>query len=675
MKHYLLILFLIIGIYPAIAQSPIQNLKKYWYYRFRLQNDFLKVGPNQGESIPAEARFYGNNTIKWADAGMYIGWYLGVLATEYKLLYDNNQSTLAVTQELYYALLALERLDLNAELIYTDDNGNPGSPTLNGFFIRDDIPANFLAINDNLAHFNQGLTSPLSIIDVDSDYKSEIINGDGIAEMSQDQVAHIFNGLALVSVCVDAGVVINNVQLRLFAIDITNRIIAWVRTDGWRIKNPVTGNNVRRGHDARPWAFGIAAAATKITGTIQQNFQSISLEALWQIQQHFPNPNRFNSHLIASFVSDSWRLKLGPIKINSTRAGIRLVTYVPSEWDWRGFYLMHNSVLHGKNKNDHSTVEVDLYSAPCVGPYFFDSNDIAGAGWGSVHKYLKGFDELYDGGGDGGAEYNGLDYMLLHNLYYLSRLAKNGKDNSGNILPSYFNYMDHHEHLEYPRNFPPQLGSKSFPVTLEAFSSITSHSQLLSGGTSSTDADITYRSGVEIGLLPSSGKFIFNFNTLQLELEKGFSVAAGAEFGAFIDPFECIGPTYQKTGDSTITSGTYGMTNSMPLGNDHVPISPENIDDPQDITSPIYNDTNKLKNIEIFNVYPNPSSGVFTLSLKTENEQSDVYVIDILGIVIYRSQLTGTGEQEINLSMHPHGIYFVKVVSGDNMVIKKIVNQ
>ena len=46
----------------ANSQDWYRNLEKYWWYRYWLVNDFMKVGPNCGESIPADYRKLGTNT-------------------------------------------------------------------------------------------------------------------------------------------------------------------------------------------------------------------------------------------------------------------------------------------------------------------------------------------------------------------------------------------------------------------------------------------------------------------------------------------------------------------------------------------------------------------------------------------------------------------------------------
>jgi hypothetical protein len=42
--------------YPLRAQTPKQNLDKYWHYRYRLTHYFESVGMGQGQSLPASER-------------------------------------------------------------------------------------------------------------------------------------------------------------------------------------------------------------------------------------------------------------------------------------------------------------------------------------------------------------------------------------------------------------------------------------------------------------------------------------------------------------------------------------------------------------------------------------------------------------------------------------------
>lgn len=109
MKKIILAITLIYFCLNAIAQTDDINHRKYWYYRSRLTNDFMKIGPNQGESLPMSVRGkYANNygageySQVGTDVVSQLGPYICVLATEYKLLKDNSQHTDSTLRELYY---------------------------------------------------------------------------------------------------------------------------------------------------------------------------------------------------------------------------------------------------------------------------------------------------------------------------------------------------------------------------------------------------------------------------------------------------------------------------------------------------------------------------------------------------------------------------------------------
>ena len=95
-----------------------------------------------------------------SDASLRLGWYIAVLATEYKLLNVQGLDTYQTRKELYYALEAFNRLDLNAESYFNlaapNNNPNqaisPSSDDLNGFFIRDDMPDNLLILPIRSTH-------------------------------------------------------------------------------------------------------------------------------------------------------------------------------------------------------------------------------------------------------------------------------------------------------------------------------------------------------------------------------------------------------------------------------------------------------------------------------------------------------------------------------------------
>ncbi|MBL4624286.1 MAG: T9SS type A sorting domain-containing protein, partial [Flavobacteriales bacterium] len=72
-------------------------------------------------------------------------------------------------------------------------------------------------------------------------------------------------------------------------------------------------------------------------------------------------------------------------------------------------------------------------------------------------------------------------------------------------------------------------------------------------------------------------------------------------------------------------------------------------------------------------IYPNPNSGIFTLSIQTE-DRVIIYITNVMGELIYQSTLTNSDKRQIDLSHHAKGVYFVKVVSGKNILVKKIIH-
>lgn len=76
-----------------------------------------------------------------------------------------------------------------------------------------------------------------------------------------------------------------------------------------------------------------------------------------------------------------------------------------------------------------------------------------------------------------------------------------------------------------------------------------------------------------------------------------------------------------------------------------------------------------------FNMFPNPSNGVFKISSNTDLINS-IEVVNIYGELVYSIQLPANKKEQIlSLSHLSKGIYFVKVSSNESQLTKKIVLQ
>mgnify|MGYP001596565209 CR=1 FL=1 len=80
---------------------------------------------------------------------------------------------------------------------------------------------------------------------------------------------------------------------------------------------------------------------------------------------------------------------------------------------------------------------------------------------------------------------------------------------------------------------------------------------------------------------------------------------------------------------------------------------------------------------------PNPTQGQFLLDIKNSQRDSDknssefnneIFIYDLLGNVIYQT-INNKKTTSIDLSLHPQGIYFIKVQSADNLYTEKIILQ
>lgn len=307
-----------------VAQPPqdldIANMKKYWWYRYRLVNDFMVKGEGPGKSLPMEERDQYLQPIakiaKWGDCTINLGHYIGVLATEYALLSEQGQPTDTTKQELFYAISAINRLDNNAEAYYSSFGASQAYP-LNGFFMRDDVPSSFLIDNPNLAN---GVTSSRIINTVDADN----LEGLETNEMSVDQVYDLMVGFALVSKFIpDNTYYIPDKSTMIhkpfadgetgFAEEIKNindRIISRLADNNWIVYIPGTSITPAhdRGWEAIDFSYGVAEAAKYIKEP--ESYPNIFAVPV-RTCEPFPSLNCDRYHNLISFATSTLWMNMG----------------------------------------------------------------------------------------------------------------------------------------------------------------------------------------------------------------------------------------------------------------------------------------------------------------------------------------------------------------------------
>ena len=460
LSHIILILFLLVHSVDVLeAQTPQLNEEKYWTYRERLRQEFMTdIGPDIGMSIPASVRDTVVGILQWTDCTMAHGEYIGVLATEYNILVSRSLDTQQTLKELFYALYALNRLDLTAEPFFG------GTSSLNGFFIRDDISEDSLDLEQVLEHLNQGLPEP-KITGLDSDFMDETPENN---EESLDQAILLITGLAMVRACVPEEVEyilddeVQNFQdfetsLNIEAANIINRIVNYMKEGDsttvhlnpgdpnlygiqglewdFLIKNPVTMQEVLRGANAYFLSKGFTSAKFHATGndspTTDTSYAAIADSIFISFEENIVGNDQdfkvINLDAMANFWPEGLQPDTAFADYNARVLGPR------SQFQGYEWIPMLQQLLFGNEKNYlMSQVPPDsafyndpegyyenlLDQAPNEGPYNYGNGNYPNWEWSSTSRTIQPgrrgeINTAFTG------NYDGLDYMLYFNLYTL----------------------------------------------------------------------------------------------------------------------------------------------------------------------------------------------------------------------------------------------------------------
>jgi uncharacterized protein (TIGR02145 family) len=85
-----------------------------------------------------------------------------------------------------------------------------------------------------------------------------------------------------------------------------------------------------------------------------------------------------------------------------------------------------------------------------------------------------------------------------------------------------------------------------------------------------------------------------------------------------------------------------------------------------------------MQGSSFFRIYPNPTSGTFTLELSKDISESSLMKIEIYGMrgeKLLNKQLAGARKHELSLQGKPAGIYFIRVLNGEISGSVKIIKQ
>jgi hypothetical protein len=690
MKKLFVGLFLSVLFMPVWAQNQNDNLTKYWKYRDRLRNRFMVVSgnvENPGVNIPAAFINYTDNIADWGDANSNMSHYLSVLATELWLLKNNNQDYSTTLKELYYAMLAMERLDTYSEyqIRISKNLPNPAvdaANDINGFHLRDDITSGFWS--NNSSHFG--------VSDYQSCFRQKTPQND-LYECSQDVIYHNMEGLALVakligtesvsgipvtftnnyipnrltSVGIKSG---NSINFSLWAQDFMKRYIRWVQDwtikifwglpSHWYVLNAVTGDLVRdgNGNDADMGGFyhyGIIKAGEAITGQTDLRVYGGILPAavtekvytdLFRTHsvQVPPPPNPILILVDVIFGGAYQNINFDDYKLRSLSAtgnvlGAETFSILRTHRDnynFRkpGYFPCYENiplqylVLHDPNytvmtvagnvyNSDKVLYENLLNSAPLCGP----ASNCGVYDWTSRSRCVWP-ERLGEFPSSSNVAYSGLDYMMLHNLYYIAFRKEDFKKLS----------ID--------------AGS--------AYRSTSASSGIIEVNTSITGISVIYTASNCV------------------KMNSGFSVSGGKSFKATIlhrannyqgDAYKVLTATdcVSSLKSATVNQGYDDNQDNIPEFTEPMQIEKNVTSNPEDLI---------FEKSEI-SIFPNPSKGFITISPGNSFLPLNFEIVNFNGSIVYQGSID-SDMQQVDLSILQKGIYLIRFHLKDKIYSKKL---
>lgn len=768
----ILIVFLLVS-ETGSAQPTINNdlaHRRYWFYRTRFINDFIKIGDQQGDCICFAER---NNTFHDAakigpDQIDITNQYLSTLALEYQILKRSNQSTKETIREIFYLVKTINRLDARADWFWppsippATDNmiGYPQNAFLNGFMLREDMPKSYITqtVNpDNFNHFNYAIKEytftgandqwgfcgldKITRLTNDNKFSNFVgfpgnIPGEPLNDLPlvHDKYYSMFVAFMFIIKYLpdNTGYYDENNQLQYFqdgewdikkeVRNITNRCVPYIRgnlfgnsASNWILEYP-TGTNLVIGAPMLPFSYPTAKIICNINSSYPwssniascvsyYDFASLNASGSYQFLTASTGLTEDNSVFLANCQVGS-NLSWGSIPIwiamanNSSSKGI--------EWADLMRKVLHQNGGIMKQKSVYAT---PINEANCVGPFNFGNCD-SPCEWSSPdrleHPKRRGQGcsssqqcGAYPGFGDNvdfSGNYPGVDYMLLHNLYYefLNQLDDNG-DAQNAKYKNASNLMDNIDKSIWPLKagnftYGVNLTSQNTgPAYIKLFQNLTSHAQIYATASpwapfNTIPSNVEYRAGKEITLLPED----------PTTNSPGFEVKAGSNFHAYIQRYICGQSDYnngmkQANNGEEVHSSDYesdDMNTEIPIhyveypelsdadkypfmnheetSTNYDPVKFQEMDEQiliQQINDKNNISNNNWENLQRFEVMPNPSTGQFKIIVnKIDSEETfSIIILDMKGNLVHSN--SNFISSEVDLSKLAKGIYMIQLKS------------
>lgn len=409
-----LFLFLsILFIGKLASQTPGE---KAILYKERLLSRFVMIDTGQGGCLPA-ARMWPdmncdnawhmqilcggkgmvtgkNGLAEWMDGTVHWAQYAAWLSTEYHLQWKQNKNVSALRSELSMAWYTLERLDKASKIKYGR------KPKEDGFLLRDDVPTTLASQFPGMHCVKSGEVCRTGIEDGNM--------------MSQDQVIYILWAAAITNQLLPDTLTssMDGMLLKEKIKTKCHQIISYFRNTEWQILDP-NGNKVPIGYSAIGYSFAIARIGKMITGKNYQNWGSVVngrpiWTAIMQIPYEKSTPTQTEVNM---------GMQLALSSVIGYPSYSRFAQWC--EGSGMEIYLLVDALFRKRKVDSYQSMfEQMLNDAPLYGPCFMTADCNNASGWSGENRWFHP-DHRNGSKDQQGAQFNGLDYLLLYNLYQI----------------------------------------------------------------------------------------------------------------------------------------------------------------------------------------------------------------------------------------------------------------
>ncbi|MCG8386183.1 MAG: T9SS type A sorting domain-containing protein [Cytophagales bacterium] len=676
--------FLVLQPYLCWTQITADEHSKYWFYRQRLLTEFMVPGTMAscgteagGYHIPAQQTFTPNDhKIIFSDETRSIGYYIGVMATEYRLLKDAGWDTHETEKELYYAMKAYERSDARSSFLGIDGGANC---QVNGYFIRGDVQEPIFQQNPVFEKYK--VNNSYSFIAKYKDTHQPGNTPSDIRNITPDQVQPLMLGFVLTYKCLDDNAHYNGFYFKEKAAEFADKIATSLDDNDWKDINE-SGQDMgkeRKTHRSfrqEGHTYITAKAASYINhhkghkdylksftsvGRFTQRRKLMVMYKLMMLNQLKDYVvGHMGAGVAAGNTGHNWRFKTHDF-----------LTEIDAK-DAYDYGLFKLAFKYINNEFDHtfdSRWHEDLTQAPCYGPQFKPDNMSSdhpywsgSAPWRARIKWTGG-DEREDGKDvkfvigvpipiveEKRGKFSGWDYMIFYNLYNLYYKTTN---------TSYVGSVP---------GLPPAL-NVAFESNTVLDRDVKSYNWIRLSSTLTTQANRRLSAAISINLKPG-----FSFKALP---GKGLTFTVTGPVNACGDALDEFGELLDP--DPLMAQAPGQVVDERPDNTRHVKVTsqPSNSNSYKSIKT--YLEERKLEianqSERRFSVYPNPFDHYLKISSRGHKSNEGLLRLasSVGNTLLERPFKMEGNDYTLNLDpVLPPGVYLLELVVGGHKEVIKI---